>query len=223
MTKTYGFVLIICLTLANSNLFASANTSIREVERLVAVSDETYTVMVNQYEQTYSYWTGINRLIVRVIDINTNEIISQVLLSSVQLDTAMEEPYEISISLKGGESPAFESLLVKPQLLYNNLEYPKYRFNIDKRGVYLNKNGRQDILEYEVVESRFAKAGSDLNHPIDANYNLDRDIESKNLEFKGWYKIQISGKQRYFFVLKMGLYDDDTGSLEYVFSIPNQQ
>lgn len=220
MTKICGFVLIICLTLVNSNLYASANTFIREVERLVAVSDKTYTVLVSQYEQTFSYLTGINRLIVRVININTNEVISQVLLSSVRLDKAMEEPYETSISLTEGESPAFEGLLVHPQLLYNNLEYPKYRFSIDKKGVYINKNGRQDVLDYEVVESRFANAGSDLNHPIDAIYNLDREIESENLEFKGWYKTQLNGEQRYFFVLKIGLYEDDTGSLEYVFSIP---
>jgi len=216
-------ILCICATLANTYVLASANTSIREVERLVAISDDTYTVMVSQYEQTYSYWTGINRLIVRVIDINTNEIISQVLLSSVQLDTAMEVPYEISISLQEGESPAFKSLLLKPQLLYNNLEYPKYRFYIDERGVYLNKNGRQDVLDYKVVESRFAKAGSDLNQPIDADYSLRRNMESMNLEFTGWYKSSLNGKQRYFFVLKVGFYDDDTGSLEYVFSIPDRQ
>lgn len=223
LTKVYEFALIFSLSLVNSNVFASANTFIREVERLIAVSDETYTVIVSQYEQTYSYWRSINRSIVRVIDINTNEVIAQVVLSSVQVDTDMEEPYETSISLAEGESPAFENLLIKPQLLYSNLEYPKYRFNIDREGVFLNNIGRQDLLDYEVVENRFANAGSDLDHPIDADYNLDLDIKSKNLEFKGWYKTQLNGKQRYFFVLKLGLYNDDTGSLEYVFSIPDLQ
>ena len=223
MPKIYVIFLATCLSIVSSTSFASANTYITEVERLAAVSDETYTVIVSQYEQTYSYWAGISRLLVRIIDINTNEVISQVVLSSVQLDTDMEEPYDTGISLKEGESPAFENLLIKPQLLYNNLEYPKYRFNIDKRGVYLNKNGRQDLLDYEVVESRFAKAGSDLNHQIDSDYNLNREIVANNVEFKGWYKSQLNDNQLYFFVLKIGLYDDDTGSLEYVFSIPNHQ
>lgn len=220
MGRFCGYLVTLCLALNSSTLLASANTFVTEVERLVAVSDETYTVIVNQYEQTYSYWTGINRLIVRVIDIETNQIASQVLLSSIQLDRSKEKPYEITASLKDDESQAFENLLIKPQLLYANLEYPKYRFHIDKSGVFINKNGRQDILDYKLVENRFSQAGFELKYPIDAEYDLALDIESNNVAFTGWYKATVKGKKRYFFVLKIGLHQDDTGSLEYVFSIP---
>lgn len=223
LTKISKFALAVYLAFTSSNSFSSANTFITEVERLIAISDRTYTVIVSQYEQTYSYWTGIDRLIVRVIDINTNEVISQVLLSSVQLDRSMEEPYETTVSQKKDESQAFENELIKPQLLYNNLEYPKYRFDFDEQGVFINKNGRQHILDYEVVERRFAAAVSNLNQPIDAGYNLDLGIRPDNLEFTGWYKSEFNDKQYYLFVLKIGLFDDDTGSLEYVFSIPERQ
>ncbi|MBX2836432.1 MAG: hypothetical protein KTR35_06230 [Gammaproteobacteria bacterium] len=221
MNIIFRIALVFCLTIAHTKSIASANTFINEVERLVAISDKTYTVIVSQYEQTYSYWTGISRMMVRVVDINTNKIISQVLLSSVQIDRAMEKPYASSFSLLEDELPALKNIPLNLQSLYNNLEYPKYRFNIDSRGVYLNKNGRTDVLDYDTVERRFSSAGADLDHPIDVNYKLALDIEADDTEFTGWYKTEVDGRQRYFFVLKIGLQNDDTGSLEYVFSIPN--
>lgn len=221
MIKLFRVALICCFSFVHTNSFASANTYINEVERLIAITDKTYTVVVSQYEQTFSYWTGINRMMVRVIDIKTNQVMSQVLLSSVQIDRDMEKPYDSSFSLLKDESPALKNIPLKPQTLYNNLEYPKYRFNLDSRGVYINKNGRQDVLSYDIVESRFSSASFNLGRPLDVDYNLALDIEANDTEFTGWYKTQVNGKPHYFFVLKIGLQNDDTGSLEYVFSIPN--
>lgn len=223
MIRHYRYLLIVCACLISSNVTGSANSFIRETERLIALSDATYTVVVNQYEQTYSYWTGIHRLIVRVIDVTTNELISEVLISSTQADRAMEEPYETTYSLMTEESQAMKNILVEPQTLYNNLSSPKYQFRIDSKGVYLEKNGRQDVLDYSVVQSRFSEAGTNLSHPIDARFDLDQYVNTSDYEFTGWYKSTAGGKQHFIFVLKIGRIDDDTGGFEYVFKIPDSE
>lgn len=210
--KYCRFLVILYVTLVCGNASASANNFIRETERLIATSDKTYTVVVNQYEQTYSYWTGLNRLLVRVIDSGTNELISEVLLSSVQIDSEMEEPYENSYSKLADELQAFGELLLQPQALYKNLEYPKYRFHIDKLGVYINNDGRQDLLDLSVIESRYAKVG----------VNISQELDASNLEFTGWYKTKLRGSERFYVVLQSGRHDDDTGGYEYVFRIPNR-
>ena len=211
MINKCKFLFVICLSLISSNSAASANNFIRETERLIALSDKTYTVVVNQYEQTSSYWSGINRLIIRVLDISTNQLISEALISSTRADTAMEKPFETTYSLIAEAPQAINNVLIPPQALYENLNYPIYRFHIDSKGVYINKAGRQDILDYSVIRSRFSKA----------HFDLDQAINSNDLEFNGWYKASIGKTQRFFFVLKLGRVDDDTGGLEYVFSIPN--
>jgi len=220
--KYYQYFVIVFLTLLSLKLSASANTFIRETERLVALSDKTYTVIVSQYEQTFSYWSGKHRLLIRVIDLSTNALISEVLLSSVQADRSSEEPFDTSFSLLSDEDQAMENSLIQPQVLFKNLQYPKYRFYIDKKGVYIKKEGRQDILDFSVIESRFSNAGSNIKGGIDAywRFDLNQVIESNDLEFTGWYKSIFNEQALYFLVLKNGRHDDDTGSLEYVFSIP---
>lgn len=223
MIRKYKFLLAVMACLIWSNAIGSANTFIRETERLIALSDTTYTVIVKQYEQTYSYWTGINRLIIRVIDINTNKIISEILLSSTQADTAMEKPYETTYSLIDEESQAIGNMALLPQTLYENLMYPKYRFRIDSKGVYIEKNGRQNVLEFSVVSSRFSNESSKSRRSLDSKFDLKEYVDSNNYEFTGWYKENVDGKLYFFFALKLGLVDDDTGGLEYVFSIPNSE
>ncbi len=219
--KRRSYLLIFWILLESNNAIASANTSINEVERLIAFSDKTYTVIVSHYEQTYSYWTGIHKLIARVVDISTNTVISEVVLSSIVVNTSMQEPFESSFSLSDDEQ-VFSDVLVPPQRLYKNLEFPKYRFHIDRHGVYIEKNGRQDLLDFSVVASRFANASKILDRPVDATYDLEQRINSNDVEFTGWYKSEYQNQSYSFFVLKVGIHEDDTGSLEYVFSIPNK-
>jgi len=192
--------------------YASANNFIREVERLVAISEKTYTVIVNQYEQTYSYWTGKNRLIIRVLNIENNELISETLLTSVQIDQSMEEPYTRSYSQLPDEPQSIGNVLLEPQALYKNLQYPKYRFHIDENGVFINKNGRQRVLSLSDLETRFSDLG----------VNLLQEIDSNNIEFTGWYKVDLQGENRFFLVINTSRVYDDTGGYEYVFSIPNK-
>lgn len=222
--KILGAVMLVILILISPRSLASANTFIQETERLIALSDKTYTVVVNQYQQTYSYWTGISRLLVRVIDIDSNQLISEVVLSSVQVDRAMDEPFDHTYRVLD-EPQSFGGLLVKPQSLYNNLEYPKYRFQLDDKGAYLNKNGRQNLLEYKSLDSRFSNVGSNVDNQLDTNSGskLRDALGSSDFEFTGWYKPVYQGRQYYFLVLKIGRFDDDTGGLEYVFSVPGAE
>lgn len=218
--KKYGHLLVIFFCLVCADLSASANTFIRETERLVSYSDNTYTVIASQYEQTYSYLTGINRLFVRVIDMSTNELLSETLLGSTQVSRASEKPYAATYKSLPDEAQSMQKILLEPQILFDNRQQPTYPFRIDELGVFLEKNGRHDVLAWSTVESRFSAAGSGIDRKLDSRFDLAQALATDNLEFTGWYKVKVEDAQRYFIILKVGRFDDDTGGLEYVFSIP---
>lgn len=220
----YIVVLLILFNgVLSSTANASANTFLRETERLIALSDQTYTVVVSQYEQTFSYSTGINRFMVRVLDIKSNKLVSEVVLSSTRVDTASQSPFEKSYSLMADETVAIPDVLIQPQTLLDNQSFPKYIFRIDSTGVFIVNEERKNILPFSVVQSRFSEAGSALEKSFDANFNLQQRIDANDVEFTGWYKTRVGEKLHYFFVLKLGRHNDDTGGLEYVFSIPNAE
>jgi len=218
--KKYGHLLVIGFCLVCSDLSASANTFIRETERLVSYSNNTYTVMATQYEQTYSYLTGINRLYVRVIDRSTNELLSETLLGSTQVSRAPEKPFTATYTPLPDEAQSMQNILLEPQILFDNRQQPTYPFHVDEHGVFLEKNGRHDVLALSTVESRFSAAGSGIDRKLDSRFDLAQALATDNLEFTGWYKVKGEDTQHYFIVLKLGRFDDDTGGLEYVFSIP---
>lgn len=202
----YRLLVLLPILLANS-AYSSANRYLHEKETLVALSDITYTVIAEQYEQTSSYTTSYQRLLIRVLRIDDNSMLSEVALTGFQVDREIDEPHNMRYSLLENEKTVFSDIVAKPQtVIKNNINSSSHsEIRVDGKKAYVSVSTLKKDLELDLLKVRFP--------------NILTDYESKDLEITGWYSVEYSGQKKYFIVLKNGLCNCDLDSFEYVFSV----